>query len=179
MGDGLFTFVCFICVYLHNNQTLISTTCVQPLCPPCMIATFLIINAWNEQCYISDDMINVIMHIGRMWFRNNDIVYIVDLGYQIQLQKHLCSIHVQVSPTSQLQTNTQYVQHHRCCMQACGHDTNRIPIVIHMSGNIECITVSRLLVLCPVDDVDHIFASIFIYIHRTQTIQETVRGIYG
>lgn len=76
VGGGLFTFVCFICVYLHNNQTLISTTCVQPLCPPCMIATFLIINARNEQCYISDDMINVIMQIGQMWFRNIDIVYI-------------------------------------------------------------------------------------------------------
>ena len=56
---------------------------------------------------------------------------------------------------------------------ACNHD-DMTPTAFHSLyicwGNAECATVSILLVVRPVHDVDHILASIFIYIRPTQTI---------
>ena len=83
-----------------------------------MIVTFIVVNDRNEQCYISDYVINVTMPTGRARFINIYTVHIVDVGDRIQLQKHVCSINVQAGPANKTQTNIRYAQHDRCCMQA-------------------------------------------------------------
>ena len=86
-------------------------------------------------------------------YKNNYVLHMFKLGQRI--------------------THTQIYDMFNMIDVACNHD-DMTPIAFCSLyicwGNVECATVSILLVARPVNDVDHIFASIFIYIRPTQTI---------